>query len=180
MPDLNLQQKHTPIYWRVTTSLPPESRLLAKHAPSRWGPWEGLIIDDFFCLSAEPIGASPSSSAAASRVSRARECYDAAQVAGSPHKDVNGVDFFTAAGAQVNATATPLSDGRVFVSAPTPKVLSLAIISLQTCCSPSYHRRACLQPCRLVDIGAHVQEMPFLGLGCLLCAWEGREHCLRR
>ncbi|CAE7233553.1 unnamed protein product [Symbiodinium sp. CCMP2456] len=117
--------------------LEPSGRLLARHAPSREGPWQGLIIDDFFSLSVEPLGACPTASAAALLVSRARECYDAAGVAGSPHKDINGADFFTAAGAQVNATATPLADGRVLVSAPTPKVLSLAIISLQAARLPA-------------------------------------------
>ena len=101
-----------------------ETQLLAKKAPSRCGPWEALIIDDYFVLSSEDAALSPEKSTAAKKVAIARECYERSGVAGNPHKDVNGADFFQAAGAQVNSTSGPVSEGRVYVSAPTPKLLA--------------------------------------------------------
>ena len=111
-------------------------QLLAKSAISREGPWEGLIIDDYFSLSVEEKEVDPAESKAADLVARAREAYDSAGVLGSPHKDVNGAFLFQAAGAQVDATDGPVQDGKVFVSAPTSKLLALAYISLKAASLP--------------------------------------------
>ena len=112
-------------------------QLLAKRPVGLSGPWDGLIIDDFFSLSTEPVSKPAHLSAAALRVEQARACYAAEGVAGSPHKDINGAELFQAAGAQINSTPGPLKEGRVLVSAPTPKVLSLAYISLKAAALPA-------------------------------------------
>ncbi|CAE6973303.1 unnamed protein product [Symbiodinium natans] len=112
-------------------------RLQAKRAPSRTGPWQALIIDDFFALSVEARETDPLSSAAADLVAKAKETYKAEGVVGSPHKDVLGSEVFTAAGAQVDSSSGPLASGRVFVSAPTEKLLALSVISLRAAALPA-------------------------------------------
>ncbi|CAE7324477.1 unnamed protein product [Symbiodinium sp. CCMP2456] len=71
-----------------------------------------------------------------SEVRQAKACYSQAGVAGSPHKDIDGSDLFLAAGAQVDSTAGPASEGRVYVSAPTPKLLALSFLSLKAAALP--------------------------------------------
>ncbi|CAE7670451.1 unnamed protein product, partial [Symbiodinium microadriaticum] len=80
-------------------------RLLAKRPPGRLGPWEALVIDDFFVVSAEKASIPPERSEATQRVLRAKEVYKAAQVKGSDHKDVLGAQVFQAAGAQIDSSA---------------------------------------------------------------------------
>ena len=106
-------------------------RLLAKRPPGRLGPWEALVIDDFFVVSAEKASIPPERSEATQRVLRAKEVYKAAQVKGSDHKDVLGAQVFQAAGAQIDSSALTRSFGNVLVSAPTGKLLALSVISLR-------------------------------------------------
>ncbi|CAE7225066.1 unnamed protein product [Symbiodinium sp. CCMP2592] len=115
----------------------PPTRLLAKRAPSRLGPWEGLIIDDYYCLSSEPASADPASSEATRRVRAAHVIYERDQVQGSPHKDILGADFIVCAGAQVDSSDKVVKAGCCFVSAATPKLLALSVISLKTAAMPA-------------------------------------------
>ncbi|CAE7488995.1 unnamed protein product [Symbiodinium sp. CCMP2592] len=85
----------------------PPTRLLASRAPSRLGPWEGLIIDDYYCISSEPASADPTSSEAARRVRAAHVIYERDQA------------------------------GCCFVSAATPKLLALSVISLKAAAMPA-------------------------------------------
>ena len=94
-----------------------QGQSVARQVPGREGPWEALLIGDYFVLSAEKAWLPPSESTAAAKVSQA--C--------SLHKDVDGADFFLAAGAQLNATDSPVSEGRVYVSTPVPKLLALSL-----------------------------------------------------
>ncbi|CAE7151471.1 unnamed protein product [Symbiodinium necroappetens] len=71
------------------------------------------------------------------RVLRAKAEYERAGVKGSDNKDVLGSDCITAAGAQIDSSALALDCGGVFVSAPTGKLLALAIISLKTSALPA-------------------------------------------
>ncbi|CAE7212545.1 unnamed protein product, partial [Symbiodinium sp. CCMP2456] len=128
-------QAHTALL-QASGLLTRETQLLAKHAPSRGGPWEGLIIDDFFSLSSEKLHSRPEDSTAAAKVRQAKACYSQAGVAGSPHKDIDGSDLFLAAGAQVDSTAGTASEGRVYVSASTPKLLALSFLSLKAAALP--------------------------------------------
>ncbi|CAE7766979.1 unnamed protein product [Symbiodinium sp. CCMP2592] len=115
----------------------PPTRLLAKRAPSRLGTWEGLIIDDYYCLSSEPASADPASSEAARRVRAAHVIYERDQVQGSPDKDILGADFIVCAGAQVDSSDKVVEAGCCFVSAATPKLLALSVISLKTAAMPA-------------------------------------------
>ena len=96
--------------------LSPSHQLLARQAVGKDGPWQALIIDDCFSRSVERPETPLAESQAARLVDAARECYDAAGILGSPHKDVNGADLFQAAGAQ----KTP----------PTPACVIVAFSSL--------------------------------------------------
>ena len=113
------------------------NRLLARHPPARTGPWEALVIDDYFVLSVEDKTCAASQAESTRRVLRAKARYEQARVQGSDHKDVLGSDCITAAGAQIDSSPLALESGGVFVSAPTGKLLALAVISLKTSALPA-------------------------------------------
>ena len=124
------------------------SRRLSSAAPAPLkGPWEALVIDDYFALSAEPIGLAEGlsgrglsdalrSSAAASCVLRAKAAYSAEDLNGSDHKDVLGSLSFRAAGAHVDSSIESVRDGLVLIGAAPEKRLALAWISLKAACLP--------------------------------------------
>ncbi|CAE7255113.1 unnamed protein product, partial [Symbiodinium sp. KB8] len=110
-------QVRGPYFLAPSLGTPVQGQSVARQVPGREGPWEALLIGDYFVLSAEKAWLPPSESTAAAKVSQA--C--------SLHKDVDGADFFLAAGAQLNATDSPVSEGRVYVSTPVPKLLALSL-----------------------------------------------------
>ena len=125
--------------------LGPEVRIVGR-SPVPLGPeWHGLIIDDFYALSAEPLGATtglgdfsqtiPQSlfdcSRATAAVLRAKEAYHRDGVRGSDHKDVLGSVDFRAGGAHVDSTLETVSEGQVLVGSPPEKRLALSYLSLK-------------------------------------------------
>ncbi|CAE7946106.1 unnamed protein product [Symbiodinium sp. KB8] len=84
--------------------------------------WDGLIIDDFFALSCEPVssvdGLDPSSLAASLQrsragqaVERAKAAYNAEGVKGSDHKDVLGSLTTRAGGAHIDSELATVAEG---------------------------------------------------------------------
>ena len=112
-------------------------RLLAKTPVSRQGPWQALIIDDYFSLSAEDPSTPLAESAATHCVLTAKHAYSASGVAGSDHKDVLGTRITLAAGAQVDSSEITTAWGNTLVSSPTGKLLALSIISLRAAALPA-------------------------------------------
>ena len=112
-------------------------RILAKRPLSREGPWQALVIDDFYCLSTEEPDTAPHDAASAEKVRTAKATYSAAGVKGSDHKDVLGSRLFLAAGAQVDSAERAHSLGLTLVSPPTGKLFALSIISLRAAALPA-------------------------------------------
>ena len=117
--------------------LSPSTRLLAKSPVDRYGPWQALIIDDYFSLSAEDPEAPLSEAASTRCVLAAKTAYAASGVAGSDHKDVLGSRVTLAAGAQVDSSEITTSWGNTLVSSPTGKLLALSVISLRAAALPA-------------------------------------------
>ena len=111
-------------------------RLLARHPVATEGPWAGIVIDDFFSVSVEPVFGSSSSGSASERiVRRAKQCYDGAGVLGSDNKDVFGASVFTLAGAECDSSPAAVKEGLVTVACPAQKRLALALVSLRAASS---------------------------------------------
>eukprot|EP00439_Symbiodinium_sp_Y106_P057394 s126_g8.t1 len=116
------------------------SRILGRSAVSQGSFWDGLIIDDYFALSCEPLPSLPSQaedlaaalgqSRAALAVDTAKRAYEAEGVVGSPHKDVLGSLSFRAGGAHIDSEPQTVSEGQVLVSSPPEKRLALSYLSL--------------------------------------------------
>ena len=122
--------------------LAPSEHLQAKTLLSESGPWEGLIIDDFFSVSREKLPADATcwdalDSLSTRAVLCAKGVYKKFGLKGSDHKDVLGSVSFKAAGAFVDSSFPTVADGLCLVSAPAEKRLSLAYISLQAAQLPA-------------------------------------------
>ena len=100
--------------------------------------WEGLIIDDYFCIGAEPFPLGDGSFAS-SMLEKARQTYEEYMLPGSPEKDIVAQPRLKAAGAEVNSLPSSVRNGYVTIGAPAEKRLSLACLSLRLarlpCCS---------------------------------------------
>ena len=117
--------------------LAPESRLLG-HVAVPFGPeWTGLIIDDFFAVGAHPIKAQKCDSFAFKALARARLAYEKHELEGSKEKDVEAMDFFKAAGAEVDSRVSTVRNGLCLVSAPFAKRFALSALSLRAASLPS-------------------------------------------
>ena len=122
--------------------LAPSKHLQAKTPLSESGPWEGLIIDDFFSVSREELPADascwdPLDSQSTRAVLSAKGVYKKFELKGSDRKDVLGSVSFKAAGAFVDSSFPTVADSLCLVSAPAEKRLSLAYISLQAAQLPA-------------------------------------------
>ncbi|CAE7435814.1 unnamed protein product [Symbiodinium microadriaticum] len=113
--------------------------------------WDGLIIDDYFALSCEPVssvGGLGSSSFAASlqrsragqAIARAKAAYDAEGVKGSDHKDVLGSLTTRAGGAHIDSELATVAEGQVLVGAPPEKRIALSYLSLKSAALPQLSR----------------------------------------
>eukprot|EP00435_Cladocopium_sp_Y103_P069119 s624_g32.t1 len=96
--------------------------------------YEGLVIDDYFCLAPVPIaelqGASSSKPSAARRAfDKAKQAYANAGLAGSDPKDVVDQHVATVVGAQVDSRVELTQSGMLPVGAPAAKRLSLSWIA---------------------------------------------------
>lgn len=90
---------------------------------------EGLVIDDYFSVSVEPVG-SAGKPVAVQNYEKANEAYRELQLLGSPHKDMIDADEGRVIGAYLNCSERATSRGLVTVAAPVEKRLGLAYISL--------------------------------------------------
>lgn len=110
--------------------LSPPTRLAANRPFQGLDFLDGLVIDDYFSLSAHPLHQEgPSKSAQA--FDDAQRAYKAAALLGSPAKDLRDVDSGKVIGASVNASSRARSYGICPVGAPGQKRFALSWISMQ-------------------------------------------------
>ena len=110
-----------------------ESRLVASRPLVSSTCLDGLVIDDYFCLSKEPLDCRPEDSEAARRYGVAQQAYDTHSLLGSPHKDLVAVSEGKIIGAYVNSSDRALNRGLVTLAAPPEKRISMSFISLAAC-----------------------------------------------
>ena len=111
--------------------LRPDYRLQGHHLVPHGPRWEALIIDDYFCISAEPLKSDPLNSFSAGALAAARAAYCHHGLEGSPEKDVEAEATFKAAGAEVISSPEAVRNGVSSVGAPVAKRLALASLTLR-------------------------------------------------
>ena len=80
-------------------------RLESRSRVAGVGPWQGLIIDDFFSLSVEGSGFTPGAPSLSSAfIDRSKEGYAAEKVLGSDNKEIRSQRLLCVAGAQIDST----------------------------------------------------------------------------
>ena len=102
------------------------------------GPWQGLIIDDFFALAVQPgsfRSGTPSPSSAL--VDHAKAGYEREAVLGSDDKDVRDQRHFKVAGAEVDASERTVAEGMTLCGYPVLKRLALAAASVRAAQCPA-------------------------------------------
>ena len=92
---------------------------------------QGLVTDDFFCVSVEPQEKPSQDSTASSVYRTAQRAYGDKGLLGSPQKDLDAVSLGKAIGATLNSSPEALSRKLVTLGAPPPKRISLSVITLQ-------------------------------------------------
>ena len=140
--------------------LRPENRLLTRGACPTGQVYEGLVIDDYFVLSAEPasllrplqLNSEGCSTQALAKLQAALKVYEKHRIAGSPEKDVVNALQFTVAGASVDSSSRAVRSGLITVSVPAQKRCALMMVSLAAARLPCTSR-AFLE--RLVGGWAH-------------------------
>ena len=110
-----------------------ESRLISSRALYSPDTIEGLVIDDYFCISREEA-------TCPNDLSRSRLCYDKATkvyeeeaILGSPQKDILGQNYGKAIGACVNSSDAARALGLITVGSPAEKGISMSFLTLQMC-----------------------------------------------
>ena len=103
--------------------------------------FEGLIIDDYFYLSSQPLRRPAKESNAYLALAEARMIYGLAGLEGSPEKDVEAQDTFKAAGAEVISKEAVVRRGLVSVGAPGERRLALGLLSLRAAALPCISSR---------------------------------------
>ena len=93
--------------------------------------YEALIIDDYFCISAQERSIPFEESASFRLLQRARIAYNKHQLPGSPEKDVAAETVFKAAGAEIDSSDAVVNLGLCLVGAPLQKRLALSLASLR-------------------------------------------------
>ena len=106
------------------------SRLLSTSAIYEDEIIDGLVIDDYFVISREGVGSSPSDSGAMRSLKIAKQVYQREGLVGSDDKDILGELKFKMAGAEVNSELPSVHRGLVAVGAPYDKRLGLALIAM--------------------------------------------------
>ena len=117
---------------------------------------QGLVIDDFFCLSVEQAKSDRSTSRAHQGFQKAQEAYRDANLLGSPTKDVDAEQSGKIIGAFVNAKPETLSRGLCTVGTPPEKRIALSHLTFELC--KLSHTTDCLHLCVL---GAWVSILCF-------------------
>ncbi|CAE7462864.1 unnamed protein product, partial [Symbiodinium necroappetens] len=114
-------------------------RLQSSHPVAPAGPWQGLIIDDFFAIAVQPGGflagtPSPSSS---ELIDRAKIGYRREAVLGSDDKDVRDQRHFKVAGAEIDSSESTVADGMTLCGYPVAKRIALAAASVRAAQCPA-------------------------------------------
>ena len=94
---------------------------------------QGLVIDDFFCVSIEDKGTPCEQSIASKAYKTAQAAYSRVSLLGSPQKDLDGVQCGKTIGATFNSGPAATSRGLVTLGSPPSKRISLSVITLQCC-----------------------------------------------
>ena len=111
---------------------------------------EGLVIDDYFCVSKEPASLPNNQSTAFKCYQTAQLAYDRHKLLGSPAKDVLCENEGKAFGAFINSGHAARSRGLATLSAPPEKRVSLylSFVTLHLCAlthtSDSLHLHLCI------------------------------------
>ena len=108
-----------------------DERLQTRRAPPLGATWQGLIIDDFFVISSQPVKVPAEKSSAFLHLAQARAAYERHSLPGSPEKDVVASRTFKAAGAECDSSPDLSSVGICLVGAPLQKRLGLGLLSLR-------------------------------------------------
>ena len=114
--------------------LPDRGRLVADALVRPCGLYQGLCIDDFFCIAPVPLkdlheGETAPPSAARKAFDVAKACYQRQGLAGSDQKDVVDKIQGTVVGAEINSSQKLVSKGVLPVGAPSAKRLALSWIA---------------------------------------------------
>ena len=117
--------------------LQPDSTLIATSPLRSPTLCQGLVIDDYFAISVESVGAHPSSSEALRSYQKSQEIYDRFQLLGSPHKDILAEHSGRVIGAWINSSNETRARGLATVSAPAQKRLGLSHVSLKVAQLPA-------------------------------------------
>ena len=131
-----------------------EDRLQSQSALPLGCTWQGLIIDDFFVISAQHQSKPVEKCDAFLLLARAREAYERHSLPGSPEKDVVAALTFKAAGAVVDAAKEVTPFGMCTVGAPLQKRLGLGLLSLR-----GYLLSSGFSDLRQLGFGATLQEV---------------------
>ena len=108
-----------------------DQRLQTRRAPPLGSTWQGLIIDDYFVISSQPVELPAERSYAFLHLAQARAAYEKHALPGSPEKDVVAARTFKAAGAECDSSPELASLGMCLVGAPLQKRLGLGLLSLR-------------------------------------------------
>ncbi|CAE7795115.1 unnamed protein product [Symbiodinium sp. CCMP2592] len=137
--------------------------LLATQVFPEGSVFQGLVIDDFYCVSLESPGLPPESSAAVLRLDQALGIYAKDSLLGSSEKDVRGADCAKIAGAELDASVGTRRAGMILAGSPRSKRLSLASISLSLASLPATSPE--LQSCLLGGwVSAFIYRRPLMAV----------------
>lgn len=120
--------------------LDPASHVL-RHQPFPAGPvWQGVVIDDYFAVSREPLGKNKPTAAAVELLEIAEDAYRRHDVLGSDEKTVRGAEVFKVIGAEVLSDKQCRDAGVVLVGAPASKRIPLSALSFRAAKLPVISR----------------------------------------
>ena len=111
--------------------LVPEEELVSSHPFAGLDVLQGLIIDDFFCISIEGQNFAPGSSKAKARFRLASRTYAEEGLLNSPHKDIIEEQKAKIAGAELDSSEPTRRHGLVPLGSPVAKRLALSLVSLE-------------------------------------------------
>ena len=112
--------------------LQPSTRIAANRPFRGSTMMDGLVIDDYFSVSAVPRD-SPETSPDVEAFNTAQLAYEKFSLLGSPTKDVVGESSAKVIGASINASELSRQEGICLLGAPGQKRFTLSWISLQLC-----------------------------------------------
>eukprot|EP00438_Fugacium_kawagutii_P017058 Skav216351 [mRNA] locus=scaffold2385:191031:215658:- [translate_table: standard] len=114
---------------------------IMRRRPFPEGPlWQGLVIDDFFAVSREPVANDVSAARSVERLEVAEETYAEEKMIGSDDKTVRGSDAFKIVGAEVLSDKKARDVGVVLVGAPASKRIPMVALSLEVAKMPAVSR----------------------------------------